>query len=295
MKENLYFTIYQRIEKEVIDLTSYIYFSDEQINVFSLSIADLIIRCSIELESIAKDIYRERNGSDPQKPGDAIIQLDEHWNLSQKVLTVISPYTHFKKSFSPSFAHFNYKDHSKEDYYSTYNAIKHDRAKNISKANIDTLVRVLGALYILNLYYKNEIIHLEHDRYGSNMSKSLGSDFFSYSIAPPEDILKLSSQENIRPEECIYRIVRKESEFGFKIFYKEYTGTIQSCTMINIQPKFQDYAKSLIGKIINKDEFFNGMPFPEVNEEIVLKELKAERIIKIESVKPDILYSAIIR
>ena len=55
MKENLYFPVYQKIENEVINLTSSIYFSDEQIIVYSLQIADLIIRCSIELESIAKD------------------------------------------------------------------------------------------------------------------------------------------------------------------------------------------------------------------------------------------------
>ena len=68
MKENIYFPVYQKIEKEVIDLASSIYFSDGQTNVYSLHIADLIIRCSIELESIVKDIYRENNGKEPKKP-----------------------------------------------------------------------------------------------------------------------------------------------------------------------------------------------------------------------------------
>ena len=53
MQENYYLPIYQQIEREVIDLMASIFFSDEQITVYSLKIADLIIRCSIEVESIA--------------------------------------------------------------------------------------------------------------------------------------------------------------------------------------------------------------------------------------------------
>lgn len=295
MKENLYFHVYQKIEKEVIDLTSSIYFSDEQINVFSLHIAELIIRCSIELESIAKDIYRESNGRDPQKTGDAFLQLERQWNLSRKVLTIISPYTHFKETFCPAFAPFDYKEKSENDYYSTYNAIKHDRVNNISKANINSLIRVLGALYILNIYYRNEIISLDQDRYGSRANKSLGSDFFAYSIAPLEGIVRLSSEKDIIPEECIYRIVRRESEYGFRIVFEESSGEIHAFTMINIRPAFQEYAKSLVGKIIDKDSFFKNFPFPEICEASLLSELKANRIVEIKSVKPKITYSAIIR
>lgn len=295
MKENLYFPVYQKIENEVINLTSSIYFSDEQINVYSLQIADLIIRCSIELESIAKDIYRENNGKDPQKPGDAFVQLDQQWNLSHKVLTIISPYTHFKNVYCPDFAPFDYQAKSPDDYFSTYNAIKHDRVNNISKANINSLIRVLGALYILNIYYRNEIIPLDQDRYGSKANRSLGSDFFAYSIAPLDGIVRLSSDKDITPELSVYRIVRRESDYGFRVTFEESSGELHSFTMINIQPAFQDYAKSLLGKTIDKDSFFMNIPFPGVTETNLLSEMKANKIVGIESVKPKITYSAIIR
>lgn len=295
MKENLYFPIYQKIEKEVIELTSSIYFSDEQINVYSLQIANLIIRCSIELESIVKDIYRESNGKDPQKPGDAFVQLDQQWNLSHKVLTIISPYTHFKNTFCPAFAPFDYKAKSSDDFFSTYNAIKHDKVNNISKANINSLIRVLGALYILNIYYRNEIIPLDQDRYGSKANRSLGSDFFAYSIAPLEGIARLSSEKDITPESCIYRIVRREYDYGFRITFEESSGEIHSFTLINIQPVFQNYAKSLLGMAIDKDSFFENFPIPGVTETDLLAEMKANKIIEIESEKPKIAYSAVIR
>ena len=58
---SIYFPVYKKIEKEIQELASAIYFCDEQKNVFSLDIADLIVRCLVEIESIAKDIYRIEN------------------------------------------------------------------------------------------------------------------------------------------------------------------------------------------------------------------------------------------
>ena len=99
MQENYYLPIYQQIEREVIDLTASIFFSDEQITVYSLKIADLIIRCSIEVESIVKDIYRRDTGREPDKPGTAIMYLENTWKVSQKALRIVSPYTHFLVNF----------------------------------------------------------------------------------------------------------------------------------------------------------------------------------------------------
>ncbi|MDR0905208.1 MAG: hypothetical protein LBN00_03375 [Oscillospiraceae bacterium] len=42
------------------------------------------------------------------------------------------------------------------DYNKAYNAIKHDRVKNLSKANVRVVIRALAALYLLNVYYRNE-------------------------------------------------------------------------------------------------------------------------------------------
>lgn len=60
--ENFYWAVYKRIEEEVIKLSYDILFTDKQVDVFSVKIADLIIRCSIEVESISKDIYLSNGG-----------------------------------------------------------------------------------------------------------------------------------------------------------------------------------------------------------------------------------------
>ena len=290
MQENYYLPIYQQIEREVIDLTASIFFSDEQITVYSLKIADLIIRCSIEVESIAKDIYRRDAGKEPDKPRTAIIYLEDTWKVSQKTLRIVSPYTHFKSAFQPSFAPFGYENKSLDDYFSVYNAIKHDRAKNIDKANINILIRVLGALYTLNLYYRNERFSLDDDRYGSKINTSLSSELFAFYVAPLEDIVKLTSQEKINPITCVYRIVRRESEYAFKVLYEEYRGELHSWKIINITDKFQEWAKSLVGKKIDPDEFFSTLG--RISQTNILEQLKVKRVISVEAIKPKDRYFA---
>lgn len=153
---NLYFPVYRSIESEVIELSKGIYFSDEQLNVYSIKISELLSRCLTEIESLYKDLYRHTKNNDPEKIGDAWRFLDKEWGLSAKQLAITSDNFFFDKSFRPYFAPFDYINRSSDDFYAAYNAIKHDRAKNLPKANLNALIRALGALYILNVYYKNK-------------------------------------------------------------------------------------------------------------------------------------------
>jgi|GEM_PF-1823627 len=152
---NLYFPVYRSIESEVIELSKGIYFSDEQLKVYSIKISELLSRCLTEIESLYKDLYRRLEGGDPEKIGDAWRFLDTEWEMSAKQLAVTSDNFFFDKSFQPHFAPFDYVNGSPDDFYSAYNAIKHDRAKNLPKADLNALIRALGALYILNIYYKD--------------------------------------------------------------------------------------------------------------------------------------------
>ncbi|MBQ9928784.1 MAG: hypothetical protein IJO65_12540 [Lachnospiraceae bacterium] len=251
---SIYFPVYKRIEKEVQELASAIYFCDEQRNVYSLDIADLIVRCVVEIESIAKDIYRLENKAEPESPGACFMWMEERWNISKKAVVVVSPYFHFDvmRKFYP----FDYKNKSEEDYYSTYNAIKHDRVKNIHKATVHTLVRALGALYILNVYFKNDRIQLKDDCYGAHIDRTFGSDVFSVEIAPCKDVAVLSSEKDMILEQCIYKITRKESEYAFSLSYKNQFGERCSSSLVMINKEFQDYAASCVGKGIHAEEFW---------------------------------------
>lgn len=157
ISSNLYFPVYRNIENEVIELSKGIYFSDEQLKVYSIKISELLSRCLTEIESLYKDLYRRlHDNHSPKNIGDAWRLLEQEWNLSTKQLAVTSDNFFFDKSFQPYVTPFEYTNGSANDFYSAYNAIKHDRAKNLPKANLNALIRALGALYILNIYYSNQ-------------------------------------------------------------------------------------------------------------------------------------------
>ena len=45
------------LEKEFLKLADYIQFSDDQLGTYSMFIADLIVRCSVEIEALSKELY----------------------------------------------------------------------------------------------------------------------------------------------------------------------------------------------------------------------------------------------
>ena len=217
----IYFPVYKSIEKEVLELASSIHFTDQQLNVYSLKIADLILRCSIELESLAKDIYREGTNKEPISPGECFKWLEENRCISQKNIVLVSHYFHFNEKFTPSFCPFDYKNGSDDDYYTQYNAIKHDRVKNLHKATINVLIRVLGALYILNVYYKDLNVVLDDDYVGQKLDKSGGSEIFNFMVYPSEKAKIFTSNEGIKLDSCIYKIEKHCGEFCFNIKFRD--------------------------------------------------------------------------
>lgn len=169
-KSNNYWPVYKNLEKEVLEITYCIHFCDAQLEVFSIKIAELIIRCAVEVESIAKQLYKDAGGvmHPLDESGnerylnydfDCLKLLDIRWNLGKKKIIVATKSMHFKEEKNRVL--FPLKNAHKGDtaWQKAYQAIKHSRAENLHKANINVLVRAMAALYLLNIYYKNSVIN----------------------------------------------------------------------------------------------------------------------------------------
>ena len=290
MPDQIYFPVYERLEKEVLELSYSIYFSDDHIAVYSPNIADLILRCSVELEAIAKDIFRKETQTEPENPGSCFMWMEQQWKISQKAISFHTPQFHFNDKFPKMLCPFAYKNDSPEDYYAQYNAIKHDRVKNLDKANLYTLLRVLGALFVLNLYYRDDKINLNNDRFGEKIDKTMYSKIFSFYIAPCPDVILLDSQKEINSDNCIYRIERNELYYVFEMKYNDFFDECQSFKMFQTDVDFQQYAKSLLGKNISLNDLVefvskrSNMSQEELEDHIIKKN-KIKEIISITSVK----------
>lgn len=192
--DNMYWPVYKNIEREFLKIAEYINICDEQLKVYSFHIADLIIRCAIEIEAISKELYKRLGGNmnpvdengktrDLYFDTDCLGLLEEKWGISKKKVKVSALevfltreeniiLTPLKKS--------NKRGSSGSQWKKAYQALKHDRRNSLKCATIENLISSMAALFILNLYYKDETSDLGrlymNDR---TFDSRAGSDIFN--------------------------------------------------------------------------------------------------------------------
>lgn len=223
--KNIFWNIYINLEKEVLSLADMVHFTDNQASVYSVRISDLLIRCNVEIESLIKELYKKNysNEENINKVGDMLVRLNEDWVLDKKQVLITSTNMHFSKEYS-LFCPFNYGRKDDNNFYSAYNAIKHDRAKNFEKyATIHYMLRALGALYLLNLYYREEAFSNLKNNY--KLDYSLGSNIFAFNanmLKPQYPIKKYA----LKFEELEALYIIKPVLESYREYYKEFDGIL---------------------------------------------------------------------
>ncbi len=194
-KFNHYLPVYKNLEEEVINLSKYIQINDDQLDVYSMHIADLIVRCAMEIEAISKEMYWENGGvkvyGDDGKERDlffdtdCINHLDNIWGICEKEIIVSSEKFYFEKEDNMLIRPLHKGNkRSGAKWNKAYQAVKHDRKESITQGNIKNLILALGALYILNLYYLDKKVDLGVTNTPVELFDSrMGSVIFSSSIA----------------------------------------------------------------------------------------------------------------
>lgn len=134
-----------------------------QLETFSPHIADLLIRTCIEIEALSKELYFELGGD--KKRGDSSLLFDEEClklidikcKTSKKV--VIVSCSSFDLTNEQNYVLKPLKEAHKRqgtDWERAYQAVKHDRYSSISKGTIKNFLHALAALYLLNVYFRND-------------------------------------------------------------------------------------------------------------------------------------------
>ena len=87
----IFWNAYKRLEKEVLLLSEDIHFSDDQIEVYSSKIGDLLVRTAIEVESLSKELFFANGGEhladrDLYYDTDCLQLLEDKWLLSKKTI-----------------------------------------------------------------------------------------------------------------------------------------------------------------------------------------------------------------
>lgn len=187
----LYWQVYKNLEHEFITLADVVLINDKQQDVYSMKIADLLIRTVVEIEAIAKELYLANGGdstlADEEMYYDTvcIAHLDDIWKICRKKIVVVSPNLYFEneenKILTP-LAKARKRGKSSAIWNRAYQAVKHNRVKDIAKGNIKHLLRALAALYVLNLYYKDDSIEKLTELDAKQTNSSFGSELFAVNI-----------------------------------------------------------------------------------------------------------------
>lgn len=216
-----FWNAYKRLEKEVLALSESIHFSDDQSIVYSSKIGDLLVRTAIEVESLSKVLYFDNGGTKPTDRDlyfdtDCIKLLEDKWLLSKKTIYVNSPYFYYAEDSNITL-HPLYKAYkrgtSSSKWQQAYQAVKHDRINNLKKGNVGNLLQALGALYILNIYYRDAKFDTVTDKDASNVDWGLGSEIFYVKVSHESGGASNDKIYVKKPDydECIY-IVKHTDE-----------------------------------------------------------------------------------
>ncbi len=204
-KTDIFWQTYLNLEKEAIELSKYIFFTDEvQINsngsivvqssnskleTFSPYIADLLVRCCVQIEAISKELYFDNGGT--KSRGDKNLYFDEDclklidmkWQTHNKIVMVVAPFFNLTKDENRILKPLK-NAHKRQGTYweKAYQAVKHDRYLSLQKGNVKAFLHALAALYLLNLYHRNDS-WLTNYQDISKLDYSLGSSIFT--VKPP--------------------------------------------------------------------------------------------------------------
>lgn len=204
-KSDIFWQTYLNLEKEVIEVSKYIFFTDEvlvngnngvvaqacktQLETFSPHIADLLVRCCVQIEAVSKELYFDNGGTKVR--GDSNIFFDEDclklidikWQTHNKIVMVVAPYFNLTKDENCLLRPLK-EAHKRQGTYweRAYQAVKHDRYSSLQKGNVKALIQALGALYLLNIYYRNDSWVTKYNSIQKS-DYSMGSSVFA--VKPP--------------------------------------------------------------------------------------------------------------
>ena len=170
-----------------------------------------------EQEQSAEDDCKQKNGENQFQHFDfcCLQSLDQKWHLTLKEISVTGVNFYFSdkfQSFAPLANVYSDDDTLKCQWKEAYDRLKHNNRACIKRATIGNLISALGALFVLNLYYRD--LNCNDYKYylnGDLFDSRVGSDIFSVKCcsAVSLNFSKEMGDEsiNVHSEDCIKKSI----------------------------------------------------------------------------------------
>lgn len=218
-----------------------------------------------------EDGCEQQQGKKLNKPFDfcCLKKLDRKWHLTYKEISVTGVNFYFSEkfqSFAPLTNVYSKDKSCKCQWKEAYNALKHDNRACIKNATIGNLMSALGALFVLNLYYR-DLNSSDYKFYlnGELFDSRVGSEIFSVNCCSALNLTFSSEMSdasiNGLSEDSLNKsiyIKRFDSE-TMKFFHKnQCLDSMQTWINIMKSPEMKPYIENP-----NNDEY-KGLKLPEI-------------------------------
>ncbi|MBF1406502.1 MAG: hypothetical protein HXN23_09845 [Porphyromonas sp.] len=267
---NLYWNVYRSLERELLDIADTIHIDDEQLSTYSMRIANLLVRTVIEIESISKELYfreggkwpldedsikreeksetEEGSGEDssrnknvqphPYFDTNCLDFLENKWTLSERMVVISTPRLYLVKEPNMCFKPLKgASKRGKPSWKKAYQDVKHNRGQSLKKGTLDNVIHALGALFLLNLYYKDQRFDLYKDEEPRDFDEHLGSSIFTVKIHPFSGYINPGYTEDDAVDECVYLIrITDESKARIQYGLQRLNSTLQSPGLASALP-----------------------------------------------------------
>ena len=256
---NLYWSVYEALEEETLVIADNILFNDKQLDVYSVKLGNLIVRCVIEIEALSKELYCSLGGEamifDEKKSKNRYPYFDtecldllvKKWKINNKKIQIVSSTMYFNQDNSVlAPLHKSNRARDKGSLWNkAYQALKHNRTQSMDKATVRNLLNALGSLYILNLYYRNDSFWYDVPIEGREEYRT-HSKIFSPFVCDVSTYLPLCNDDNIIK-------ANTNSPFDESIYIKKYTDD----SVTQIRDLMYSYELDLQLQTISSDKFLN--------------------------------------
>lgn len=199
-KANMYWQTYLNLENELLELSKYVFITDtttmlskrgilnvkcNQLETYSSYIADLLVRCCVEIEAISKELYFDNGGAkirgsnDIYFDRDCLALLNAKWKTSDKVVMVVASNFNLQNDENRILTPLKNADKSSKTIWAkSYQAVKHDRYNSLYMGNIKAFLHSMAALFLLNIYYRDVKISTKFTDF-HKIDMSFGSRIFT--------------------------------------------------------------------------------------------------------------------
>ncbi len=144
----LHWNYFLALESDLADISRFIEFSPANFKTFSIELSHLLLSTASEIDVVAKQLC---NIVAPSRQAENIQQYREILNSTYSEMANLSVFLpRYNLQITPWH---EWTNEATPQWWSDHNKVKHDRAENFDKANLENVLNALAGLFILLLYF----------------------------------------------------------------------------------------------------------------------------------------------